>query len=290
MVDGIHLHTASRKFCISQHAEWMQKYMPLQLAAVNDVKSRRTYSQEKCRIFPRYRLAEATLINLERFVPDAETSVSTSLQIAQEAGEVAYSELSAELAPLENGHVVLDALREQLDSYLSFLVEVMQQPNEQIEPLPYRRVLSTAESIELWQTLSDQWQIRGPGYGWFPLSDDPAPEGVLTFHEELWDARDGEERLRDFLAEEHTERCFLLRELGPPNYELDAALVDVTYDGSEKFLFAARDWLLYSSHESSLTLTGRLAAFIRDVWLDADQLSYGGPFHTADLRGTWSMS
>jgi hypothetical protein len=78
--------------------------------------------------------------------------------------------------------------------------------------------------------------------------------------------------------------------MGLPDYELDGALVDAMYDGSEKFLFADRDWILYSSHESSLTLTGRLATFIRDLWPDADQLSYGGPFHTADLRGTWSMS
>ena len=267
----------------------MQKYLPLQLVTGNDLNSRRMYSQERCRIFPRYRLAEDTLINLERFVPDAETAVSTSLQIAQEAGEVAYSELSAELAALENGSVVLAALREQLDSYLSFLVDIVQQPNKQIEPLPFRRVLQAAESNELWQMLSEKWKIRGPGYGWFPLSDDPAPEGALTFHQELWDARDGEEHLRNFLAAEHIERCFLLRELGPPNYELDVALVDAIYDGSEKFLFAGRDWVLYSSHESSLTLTGRLASFIRDVWPDADRLSYGGAFHTADLRGTWSI-
>jgi hypothetical protein len=286
MVDGISLHTASRKFCITQHAEWMQRYLPLQLATVHDLNSQWAYTQERCRIFPRYRLAEATLINLERFVPDAETT----LQIAQEAGEVAYSELSSELAALENGSTVLDALRQQLDCYLSFLVDIVQQPNQQIEPLPYRRVLQATESNELWQMLSEKWQIRGPGYGWFPLSDDPAPEGALTFHQELWDARDGEVHLRNFLAAEHIERCFLLRELGPPNYELDAALVDATYDGSEKFLFAGRDWILYSSHESSLTLTGRLASFVRDVWPDADRLAYGGAFHTADLRGTWSMS
>jgi len=100
----------------------------------------------------------------------------------------------------------------------------------------------------------------------------------LTFHEELWEARDGGELLRDFLAAEHIDRCFLLRELGQPNYELDAVLVDFTYDGSEKFLFAGRDWVLYSSHESSLNLAGRLAAFFRETWPDADQLSYGGPF------------
>jgi hypothetical protein len=152
-----------------------------------------------CRIFPRYRLAEATLIKLERFVPDADTPVSTSLQIAREAGEVACSELSAELAVLENSHAVFSALKEQLDSYLSFLAEVMHQSNPQIEALPYRRVLSAAESDQLWQTLSEQWQIRGPGYGWFPLSDDPAPGGVLTFHAELWNARDGEQHLREFL-------------------------------------------------------------------------------------------
>ena len=218
-------------------------------------------------------------------MPDEDTSLDDALRVAQEAGEVANSALSAELASLENGAVALDALRDQLGSYSSFVLQAARQPNIHVDPLPYRRVLSGAESDELWQMLSEQWQIRGPGYGWFPLSDDPAPKGALTFHEELWEARDGGELLRDFLAAEHIDRCFLLRELDPPNYELDAVLVNFTYDGSEKFLFAGRDWVLYSSHESSLTQAGRLAAFFRETWPDADQLSYGGPFHTPDLRG-----
>jgi len=287
MAEGLALHTAARTFCIAQHAEWTAKYGQIAPGVKDYLTTGWTYSHEQCKIFPRYRLAEAILINLERFVADSDTSLVDALRVAQEAGQSAYSVLSAELASMDDRAVVLSALREQLDGYSSFLLEAARQRSLEVDPLPYRRVLSGVESDELWQMLSEQWHVRGPGSSWFPLSDDPAPNGVLTFHQELWEARKGEELLQSFLEAERIKRCLLLRELGPPNYEVDAALVSSAYDGSEKFLFSGRDWILYSSHESSLTLAGRLAAFFRDAWPNADQLSYGGPFHTPDLRGTW---
>lgn len=169
---------SSTHFLHDQHADWIGKYVHVKPAAGNYLSPGWTYSQEQCNIFPRFRLAEAVLINLERFVPDEDTSLDDALRVAQEAGEVAYSALSAELASLENGAVALNALRDQLGSYSSFVLQAARQPNIHVDPLPYRRVLSGAESDELWQMLSEQWQIRGPGYGWFPLSDDPAPKGA----------------------------------------------------------------------------------------------------------------
>jgi hypothetical protein len=79
-------------------------------------------------------------------------------------------------------------------------LDVLRQPNHQINPLPYRRVLLGDESDELWKLLLEEWSIRGQGYGWFPLNGDPAPSGSLTFHEELWESRGGDEPLRKFLV------------------------------------------------------------------------------------------
>jgi hypothetical protein len=109
----------------------------------------------------------------------------------------------------------------------------------------------------------------------------------LAFHEELWTARRGNQLLQRFLREQNVLRCNLLRELGPPHFELDVLLAKAVYDGSESFLFDNADWVLYTSHESSITAAGSLAEFLRAAWSDAEMLAYGGPFHTDDLRGTW---
>jgi hypothetical protein len=182
MVDAPHLHTAARSFCITQHAYWIAKYDQVKPGAENYLTIGWTYSQEQYSIFPRYRLAEAILINLERFEPDADTSLVDALHVAQEASESAFSALCAELASLDNRAIALNALREQLDGYSSFLLEAARQQSLEVDPLPYGRVLSRAGSDEL-------WQVRGAGYRWFPLSDEPAPKGALTFHQELWEAR-----------------------------------------------------------------------------------------------------
>ena len=78
----------------------------------------------------------------------------------------------------------------------------------------------------------------------------------------------------------------MLREIGPPDYEMESAAVDLHYDGSEAFITSDGEWLLYSSHESSITVAGWLADRFRAQWPDADKMAYGGPFHTDDLKGT----
>ena len=82
------------------------------------------------------------------------------------------------------------------------------------------------------------------------------------------------------------ERC-VFDEATSSKEALDSELARPVYDGSESFLFRDSDWLVYASHESSLTLAGSIADFFRERWSDADSLGYGGPFHTDDLRGTW---
>jgi hypothetical protein len=289
MSDAHGLHTAARRFCIAQYAEWVQKYAQLKPTAENYLTPGWTYSEDQCRIFPRYRLAKATLINLERTVPHTNLRLEDMLETTLDAGENAFSSLSSELLRL-NSAIALHALDDQRASYSAFLMQIAAQDHIDVDALPFRRVLSEAESEALWEKLKDTWGVRGAGFGWFPLSEDAAPKGALTFHAELWDARNGSEVLKRFLAEAHIERCFLLRELGPPDYEIDTALADAVYDGSESFLFVDDAWVLYVSHESSLTLAGTIADYYRRVWPDADQLSYGGPFHTSDLRGSWSSS
>jgi hypothetical protein len=110
---------------------------------------------------------------------------------------------------------------------------------------------------------------------------------VVAFHQELWQQRDGTSLLLRATQERAIERCFLFLE-GPVDYEIAQSLVDPIYRGDESFLTSDFQWLVYSSHESSIALAGWLADVFRAHWHDWENVAYGGPFHTADLRGSWN--
>jgi hypothetical protein len=279
MDEALAWHTAARRFCIEQHALWTETY--------SDFPPGGPYSQGAYAVFPRYRLAEETLINIERAVFDEGLGIKQAQQTLRDAGTAAFNVLSEQL---KTHDAAIDALKSQLSSYFGFIENLTSTATDLVEPLPFRRVLRNDESESLWASLRDRWGIRGQGYGWFPLSGDYQPDGSLAFHEELWTARRGNQLLQRFLREQNVLRCNLLRELGPPHFELDVSLAKAVYDGSESFLFDNADWVLYTSHESSITAAGSLAEFLRATWSDVEMLAYGGPFHTDDLRGTWDWN
>jgi hypothetical protein len=274
---------------MDQHAFWVKAYVDLQAAEQFEMKNylnpSLTYSGEAYELFPRYRLADDTLINIERIVFEPLTPIENVQQALSTAGSEAFAYLAQEMK--EHGPAV-KALELQLTLYRKFIESLVYIFPEEVKPLPFRRVLSNEESTALWGTLQTRWGIRGPGFGWFPLSDDVRPQGALTFHEELWKSRDGAAILQRFLREQGTNHCHLLRELGPPDYEIEIALANPIYDGSESFLFSDGGWVVYTSHESSLTLAGSVAEFFSAEWSDAEQVAYGGPYHTEDLRGAWN--
>jgi hypothetical protein len=273
------LHTAVRRFCMAEYAIWVQKYSDLQsgegFRGHDYFPLGWTYSQEAYSLFPRYRLAEGTLINVERISLESGTSLEQVRILLLKAGHDAYDRLCEEY---KGKDAACAALTSQAAAYHDFVENISPALLESIEPLPYRRVLTDQESAALWQILRATWQIRGAGYGWFPLTDDVPPSGTLTFHDELWRARGGRALLQEFLLLKKAQHCFLLRELGPPEFELDVSLIPETYDGSESFLFSDPEWVLYTSHESSPTLAGTLAAFFRKAWVNAEIFRMGDRF------------
>jgi hypothetical protein len=183
----------------------------------------------------------------------------------------------------------LNALDEQAAAFRKY-INTAHDPAE-IEPLPHRRTLTSPESKSIWALLNEKWGITGPGFGWYPISDATAPRGGVTVHEELWDKRNGDALFHQFLNDARVERCFVVNEIvmTAPDCEVDPQVTDPRYRGSELFITANGDWVLYSSHESSFTLVGPLADYFRQLWPDCDELGYGGPFHTDDLKGTWTF-
>lgn len=272
------LHTAARKFCANQHSHWLGEYMPL----VESERNRfgKDYSKASYSLFPRYRLDEAIKVEVERTTGQQFRSIEEARKLLLEAGHRAFSSLLQEFQRSPDACVAVTDEWRAFEAYVSSLDAVQL---ARIEPLPYRRVLAKSESEQLREELYTRWGAKGY---WYPLAKCDPHINVVAFHQELWRKRDGTSLLLHAIHERTVERCFLLLE-GPVDYEIGQSLLDPIYRGDESFVTSDFDWLVYSSHESSVAVAGWLADFFRAQWRDWEAVTYRGPFHTDDLRGSW---
>jgi hypothetical protein len=273
------LHTAARRFCADQHYRWSLEYS--QLTESGEDRVGMGYTPTAYRLFPRYRLDEAIQMEVEKTVREKLTALEEARVMILDAGRRAFTSLVQEF----KGHSdALIALDDEWRAFGQYISDLGPEQLQLIKPLPSRRVLTEPESKQLRQTLADRWRVNGY---WYPLSQPDSQMNVIAFHEELWEQRGGTEILLRALEDRTIDKCLALLE-GPSDYEIDRALVDPTYRGDEIFITSDFEWLIYSSHESSIAVAGWLADIFKSQWQDWPQITYEGPFHTADLRGTRS--
>ncbi|MBC8135018.1 MAG: hypothetical protein H8F28_03920 [Fibrella sp.] len=137
------------------------------------------------------------------------------------------------------------------------------------EILPYRRTLGKEESDALWGQLKGRWQVTG-GY-YYPTELIKAiPPRVVVFPADAFEAAITPEVLRTVLSEHGVRRVFEFFEFsGGPEYEIDLALLDPCYGSSGELYCtsAAMDWLIYASHENTITFAGEwLIEAIQAKW------------------------
>lgn len=272
------LHTAARRFCIDRHYRWSAEYMRLVKAGKDRLGAK--YTKAAYGLFPRYRLDQALEIEVERVGVEELDSVEGVRKLLVGAGSRAFSLLCQEF---KISSAALAALADEWTAFEAYIKKLDQAELAVIEPLPYRRVLTKHESDHVRNELRARWGVHGY---WYPLAKCEGDLNVIAFHHELWEQRDGTSQLLRALQERGVERCFLLLE-DPVDYEIDRALVDASYQRDEAFVTSDFEWLVYCSHESSISVAGWLADFFRKQWPDWESATYGGPFHTEDLRGTW---
>src|SRR5207302_5010472 len=129
----------------------------------------------------------------------------------------------------------------------------------------YRRVLSSTERKEAWSKLGTLWGIKQTDY-WYPL-DHYEADNVEAFQAPYFDKEVGSEKLRAILQNHGVERVLELREYGP-EYELELSAFEPYYNGAEGYWCSEQmDWILYASHESSITIGGEwLLRRVKDIW------------------------
>ncbi len=274
------------------------------------------YSREAFVTFPHYNILSRILVEVERLVPSdmADTQVGrVLLRSAANAAyleetrvpdfvfdltEMSFEELSAKAASLgprakivggrqsdDDEQVQNLAMAEEVRAFAAYLDSVSQEDLGIVEPLPYRRTLSDSESDSFWQELKHRWAIEGD---WYPLdraTTDQAPPDTAAFYVPGFPHDALERIVRRVGGSEAHERIFEFREgYIDPDREIDVQLFNEPYYGAgsraggETFWTnRSMEWVIYVSHESSITAAGRrVLEPLKEEWPEWSTWVYKG--------------
>jgi hypothetical protein len=278
------LHTAARRYAIDRAAEWSRRYGELQ---ATEARERRkaglpepttySYSDGALATFPRYHVLHA----IQAAVEALRASDFDSLDDARE--RLAAVGMSAEnlFTRPPHGEIEKRAMDEERALFADYLRGLTDDELAAVAPLPLRRTLSAEESARLWRELENRWGVKGY---WYPLDralDADPPRDAVAFKAEAFDKDDVQARLREALGELGVTRLWEVRELDTDtDKEIELASFEPIYTGAEGYwLDASFEWLVYASHESSVTVAGdRLLPTFQQLWPSWAEHLYDGSY------------
>jgi hypothetical protein len=154
--------------------------------------------------------------------------------------------------------------------FLGFVRGLSEDDLRQVPPLPFRRVLSDSQARRIAKGVSQRWGFEATKRYWWPLREgypEQMPVDVLVLQERHFYTDLGVDAMRGILLTRGITRLFELTEHHfAPEYEIDIELC--TFRGNET-IWTSRslDWLIYVSHESSITFAGEwLVAAVKQAW------------------------
>lgn len=143
---------------------------------------------------------------------------------------------------------------------------------------PVVREVEASEKDDLILRLWDEWDVKE--HYWFPLTlNQIAPAFTEAFQATFFQEESTHETLQHILATHGIATMFELRE-GGQMCEIELAQFHPVYTGFEGFWFTLQlNWLIYASHESSLTIGGAwLLPAVQAAWPDWEQRVWTRPF------------
>lgn len=271
------LHHAARQYCIERAAVWRERYARLNdlgRATVPIAGGNWRYTREAYDVFPRYLVLAAIQHEVERFLPDSFSSLDEERGLLALAGETAQSQLTKH----ENPTAIAADLDERRQ-FADFIRTIHESRLSKQKAVPFRRVLETTEHNALHNAVAEKW---GKWYG--GSSDRTSSNSdVVTLHDAVMEHPNSYALLREALHKRGVANVFELREHGD-GYEMAVESTGFMYDGAEGF-WTSHDlgWLVYASHESSITFGSRwlidtmcsaLPAFEKYIYKGWDRRDY----------------
>ncbi|MFB3429826.1 MAG: hypothetical protein ACFHWZ_15910 [Phycisphaerales bacterium] len=251
------LHTAARRYCDQQYRYWTEQYYELMRSGGD--RAGPNYTPAALDIFPRYNVLSAIRVEIERFDPDELHGFDETLELMHLAVGTATDEFTRR--PINS--IAADAMQAERDSLCTYLDSLTHEKLRTVEPLPYRRVLREDETKSAWGRLAARWYIE-PGY-WYPLAESSIPS-LLVFNACSFQESVGDGLIQQLLRDHSVSRIWEFREFGP-GYLMDPDLLSPHYNGAEGYWSSEQmDWIIYASHESSVTVGGWVIEEIKRKW------------------------
>lgn len=262
MNEQVALHTAARRYCTDRYVQVTERYGTPSEGGRPEAQA----------ISGRHYVLQAILLDIETIDPDGVATTHEMREFLLLAGQTAVNRDLWTTAP----HWAVDveaAIDEERALFCAYIQGLSAESLRRVEPLPYERALTVKERDRLWERLETRWGlVQG---AWYPLIGADLPPHVLALEAEWFYQAIPLATLHQILAAHGVARVWELREWGI-EYELDLEAVEPYYTGAEGYWTTDEmDWLIYASHESSLTLAGTwLIAAVQDVWPDWERHRY----------------
>ena len=264
------LLSEARRYCGDRFEMWATKYQALVKAGKDRESDDYHYTKEALRAFPRYNVLGAIQADLERLTDSNLGTIGEARETVANIGFSARNEFTNPSGPID-----AEVMQEERQLFAEFAKSVTEDELNAAPRLPYKRVLSDAETVELRNGLLSEWGVSD-GY-WYPLAEKPEKH-LEAYQDRYLQQFVPVESLRQMLRSQAVGRIFELREYGP-SYELDLDLFDPVYNGAEGFWVSGRlDWIMYASHESSITIGGWLLDQVRTSWPNHANHIWQSPF------------
>ncbi len=142
------------------------------------------------------------------------------------------------------------------------------------------REVKGPEKDELILRLENEWEVRS--HYWFPLvvSGDKKPPHTEAFQATYFEEELTHDTLRQIFESHNITTLFEWRE-GAMMCEIELAQFHPYYTGLEGFWFTSQlDWLIYASHESSITVGGEwLLLAVQAAWPNWERRVWTSPFY-----------
>jgi len=263
------LHSAARQYCEERHTFWMDEYS--KICKAGRARVGRSYTKEALSVFPRYNVLSAILEEIERFVPEDFSDLNEARSLIAESGRTAKSSFTEP----PHGKTEKQVMDEERASFIRYISEISEKSLESIQSLPFRKVLSAKESTEKWNLIKDAWEV--PKGCWYPLTD-KKPSNMEAFQDEYFERNISNDTLISFFKNRGITRFWELREYGA-EYEMAIEIFEPYYNGAEGFWTSSSlDWIMYCSHESSVSIGGWLLDAVKQNWPDWEKYLWTTPF------------
>ena len=248
------LHTAARRYCMDRFSFWANKYAKLPHGIG-------TYSEAQLQVFPRYNFIKAILIEIEKYIPEDFEDLNHAKETLVQTGKNAQDMFTKP----PHGETEKQVMREERSDFIDYILNVTEEELQMIEFLAYRRTLKEAESSELWKQVKIQWNIHDTQ--WYPLVS-AAKNNLIAFNDDTFHKAIRKNDFNKIFNQKNIQRILEFRESGP-EYELDLEWFVPEYNGAQGYWTSRKmDWIIYASHENTITIGGWILDDIKKIWPD----------------------